>query len=181
MAVDETNNVDDVTEVTEPTDVNTPANEPEEISWEQAMEWKKKAERADKAEKALVEKKRALKEAENKNKSAPTDLEGDSAFITKKELELERFIDKNPSLGEYKKELEEKLAKGLSLEEAKVLIENSPATLNRKKLERSGISLSDGGAPSKTSFTTSELESLPQKDYERVMRGIEDGKFTRVR
>jgi len=124
----------EVSEVPEAVITEEIGDSPDEISWEQAMEWKKKAERLDKAEKALVEKKRAEKLAKKEESQEPKDK---GSFITKEELAFERFIDKNPDMEEYRDELEKYVAKGNTLAEAKILVENSPTIKNRNKINKS--------------------------------------------
>lgn len=162
----------EVSEVPEAVTTEETWDSPDEISWEQAMEWKKKAERLDKAEKALVEKKRAEKLAKKEESQEPKDK---GSFITKEELAFERFIDKNPDMEEYRDELEKYVAKGNTLAEAKILVENSPTIKNRNKINKSWVAFSEG-TPAQTSYTKAELESLPQKEYNAIMRKIEDGK-----
>lgn len=136
----------DVPEVDEvPTDVETEidtdsSNEetnPDEITVEQALEWKKKAERLEKAEKTLVDQKRKLKELENRSTSNNED-----APMTKFDFELEKFIDKNPEVSEYRDEIA-KMAKEkkLTLAQAKILVESDDKTVsNRKKISQSRVS-----------------------------------------
>lgn len=116
--------------------IDTPDDTPiySEITEEQALEWKKKAERLEKAEKALVEYKRKLKEVEPS--SEPKD-----DVMTKAEYARMRFLEANPELNDYEKELGDYQKKGLSFEEAKVLILNSDkARQNREKLNSLGLS-----------------------------------------
>lgn len=164
--------VTDVTEVTE-----TTGNEPEEITWEQAMEWKKKAERLEKAEKALVDKKRAEKaEKKNENKS-DSDSE---AYITRQELAIERFLDKNPDFNEFKDDIVSYVKKGNSLEEAKILVENSETVKNRKKNDSLTISVGEPGGKI-TSFTKEALAKMGQAEYNRARDLMDAGKARLVK
>lgn len=119
-----------------PDDVDS--SEPsDEITYEQAIEWKKKAERLEKAEKTLVEQKRKLKEYESKPQ-----VSNEEAPMTKFDFELEKFIDKNPDVAEYKDEIA-KYAKDkkLTLAQAKILVESEDKTIaNRKKMTLSRVS-----------------------------------------
>lgn len=145
----------------------------ETVTYEQAMEWKKKAERLDKAEKKLVEQKKALKEKEKQAEASNW-----SAYITKEELAIERFIDKNPDMEDYRDELVKYINRGNTLTEAKLLIENSDKTIaNRKKTDAMNITHSDK-AGGRSSYTADELEKMPQKEYNRAMEAINKGTAT---
>lgn len=127
--------VDDVT-----TDVDTEidttdvlTDTPDEISYEQALEWKRKAERLEKAEKSLVEYKKKAKELESK-----TSVSGE--FITKADLAMDKFLDKNPDLADYRDELASYQSKGIPLEKAKLLVEADDKTIsNRDKASKASI------------------------------------------
>ncbi len=129
--VEDTTDVD--IEETETEDSSSASSD--EITYEQAMEWKKKADRLEKAERTLVEQKRKLKDLESNPKS-------DDAPMTKFDFELEKFIDKNPEVSEYRDEIA-KMAKEkkLTLAQAKILVESDDKTvLNRKKISQSRVS-----------------------------------------
>jgi hypothetical protein len=65
-----------------------------------------------------------------------------SDIMTKADYAMEKFLDKNPELSEYRSELSEySTKKGLSLEEAKTLVLNSDkAKQNRDKTNSLGLS-----------------------------------------
>ena len=126
---------DETVEDTTDVEVEETETTSDDITYEQAMEWKKKADRLEKAEKTLVDQKRKLKELESNPKS-------DDAPMTKFDFELEKFIDKNPEVSEYRDEIA-KMAKEkkLTLAQAKILIENDDTTVsNRKKISQSRVS-----------------------------------------
>lgn len=138
----------------------TSTDDPDEISYETALEWKRKAERLEKAEKKLVELKKQVK-----TQTKTPEWE----FITKKELEIEKFITKNPDLEEYKTDLQTYLDKGLSLNEAKTLLENSDKVLqNRRKTDELNITTTDW-EPSKRVYKISEIENMSQSEYNKFM------------
>lgn len=126
-----------------------------------------------KAEAALVEKKREAKA--NKQKAEGEGTSPEANYITKQDLALDRFLDKNPEMEDYKEDIKKHLSKGLSLAEAKLLIDNSPAIVNRDKIKKTSISYSEGGAQ-KTTYTKADLENMSQKEYANVRRQAEDGK-----
>ena len=138
---------------------------PDDISYEQAMEWKKKAERVEKAEKTIVDLKKQLK-------SAPK--AGDE-FVSKSEMELERFLDKNPELSEYKEEISKYVSKGLSVKEASLIVTNSDTALqNRSKAEAMNVTGGEGGN-TKTTYSWAELEKMPQAEYNKVRDRMDKG------
>ena len=128
-----------------------------------------------KAEAALVERKKA--EKANKQKAEGEGTSPEANYITKQDLALDRFLDKNPEMEDYKEDIKKHLSKGLSLAEAKLLIDNSPAIVNRDKIKKTSISFSEGGAQ-KTTYTKADLENMSQKEYANVRRQAEDGKVT---
>lgn len=163
--------VDDVTTDVD-TDIDTTDDSAEEISYEQALEWKKKAERLEKAEKTLVELKRKTKELE---KSEPKE-----DVMTKAEYARMRFLEANPELNDYEKELGDYQKKGLSFEEAKVLILNSDkARQNREKLNSLGLSDWEPNSQ-KTTITKAELAKIAetnQAEYNRIRDLMDSGKM----
>jgi len=85
--------------------------------------------RIDKAESRIVAEKKSPK-------SEPT-----TKYLTEADLERRDFLKANPELNDYTKELEAYDKKGISLEEAKILILNSDkARANREKLNSLGLS-----------------------------------------
>lgn len=121
--------------------------------------------RAEKAEKRIVADKKATPKTESID------------VMTKADYAMEKFLDKNPELSEYKSEIE-KYTKtgGLSLEEAKTLVLNSDkAKQNRDKTNSLG--LSDWEVTfTKTSISKEELGKLSQSEYNKVMWDIDSGK-----
>jgi len=109
----------------------------DEITYEQAMEWKKKADRLEKAERTLVEQKRKLKEIEKQPQTSNED-----APMTRFDFEVEKFIDKNPEIAEYRDELVKYAKeKKLTLAQAKILVESEDKTIkNRQKITQSRVS-----------------------------------------
>jgi len=165
---------DETVEDTTDVEVEETETTSDDITYEQAMEWKKKADRLEKAEKTLVDQKRKLKELESNPKS-------DDAPMTKFDFELEKFIDKNPEVSEYRDEIA-KMAKEkkLTLAQAKILVENDDSTvLNRKKISQSRVS--DWESPEKSSYTKEQLAKMDRRAYNYAMDRIDAGKATYIK
>jgi len=110
----------------------------------------------EKAEKAVVEYKKKLKDSK-----------------PKVDNELETFIANNPEFEEHKKDLEVYKKKGLSLDEAKIIIENKdPILKNRQKANVWNISQWSYGGK-QVEYTKQELADLPQSEYNKVMQRYE--------
>lgn len=61
--------------------------------------------------------------------------------MTKADYAMEKFLDKNPELSEYKSDIEKYTKIGLTFEEAKVQVLNSDkAKQNRDKINSLGLS-----------------------------------------
>lgn len=125
--------------------------------------------RIDKAESRIVAEKKSPK-------SEPT-----TKYLTEADLERRDFLKANPELNEYTKELEAYDKKGISLEEAKILILNSDkARANREKLNSLG--LSDWEASNeKSTITKAELAKIAEKnprEYNRLRDLMDSGKLT---
>jgi hypothetical protein len=72
-------------------------------------------------------------------KKVVSDLPSD--VMTKADYAMEKFLDKNPELSEYKSEIEKYTKAGLSLEDAKTLVLNSDKEKqNRDKTNSLGLS-----------------------------------------
>ena len=162
--------IDDVTDVTDDNDTNDSSDDYVPT----VEDYEKEKSRREKAEKTLVEQKRRLKELEAKESTQSGE------FVTKADLVLEKFLDKNPELADYTKELWDYQKKGLSLDEAKTLILNSDkARVNREKVNSLG--LSDWETSSKkSSYNIKELDKLASSnpsEYARVRNEMDAGKI----
>lgn len=162
--------VDDVT-----TDVDTEIDTTDDLGAELTVDdYNREKARREKAEKALVELKRKAKELEAKPSES-------GEYITKADLALEKFLDKNPELNDYTKELWEYQKKWLSLDEAKTLILNSDkARTNREKLNSLGLSDWET-TTEKSTITKAELAKIAEKnpkEYNRLRDLMDSGKLT---
>jgi len=162
--------VDDVT-----TDVDTEIDTTDDLGAELTVDdYNREKARREKAEKALVELKRKAKELEAKPSES-------GEYITKADLALEKFLDKNPELNDYTKELWEYQKKWLSLDEAKTLILNSDkARTNREKLNSLGLSDWES-TTEKSTITKAELAKIAEKnpkEYNRLRDLMDSGKLT---
>jgi len=143
---------------------NDYSNEPDEIAYEQAIEWKRKAERLEKAEKKLVSLKKKLKENRNL-----------SEYYTIDDLKIERFLIQYPEMEDFKNELKAYLDKWISLEEAKILIDNSDRLVKKNKINQINVSTNDW-EPTKKVYTKSELAKLSFDEYNKVKDLADDWK-----
>lgn len=140
-------------------------------------DYRQEKSRREKAEKTIVELKKQVKELgkkQSENNEKPD-------VITKAEYAMERFIDKNPELEEYREDLEKYVKRGFTLEEAKLQVLSSDKSIeNRKKLGASNFTDSDGNV-TRNSVTRKELEAMNQNEYNNVMRLVDQGKVTLIR
>lgn len=126
-----------------------------------------------KAEQKAISEKREKKEAP---KSEPT-----TKYLTEADLERRDFLKANPELNDYTKELTDFQKKGLSLDEAKVLILNSDkARQNREKLNSLGLSDWETNKEM-TTITKAQLTKIAesnQSEYNRIRDLMDKGKIT---
>lgn len=154
----------DVEDTEVDTDDNAEYNS-DAISYEEFEQLKKDAQAKAKAEKKVVELKRQLKEMQSK-----TTTESNGEFVTKQELEMERFIATNPEMEEYRDELAKYQAKGISLKQAKLLVENDDETIaNRKKTSSMNISRKEWEAD-KNTYSQEEVAKMPPEKAQAVWR-----------
>lgn len=113
--------------------------------------------RREKAEKTLVELKKQLKE------QPKTTWE----YITKDELEIEKFITKNPDLEQYKEDLNKYKKMWISLEKAKLLIENDDKTIENRKKTNS-MNITEWETTWKTTYDYKELAKMSQTEYNKI-------------
>jgi hypothetical protein len=118
-----------------------------------------------KAEKTLVEYK----------KKAKTSNWTTWEVVTKQDLELIRFIDKNPWYEWKEDEIKKYLSKWLGLSEIKRLVEPDDTFDNREKTKTTSITAWEY-ISSQNTYTISELEKLSQSEYEKVMTLVENWK-----
>ncbi len=151
------------------TDVETEEVDTEEVELT-VEDYKKLEERLKKAESRLVEYKK--KEKSTKSEEKPT---GD--YITKEDLLLEKFIDKNPELEDYKDDFLKYVKRGNNYEEAKLLVLNSDKAIeNKKKINSMNITYSDT-SPKRSEFTQDEVAKLPQNEAAKLWEMAYAGKI----
>lgn len=143
-------------------------------TWDEVMELKKKADRLDKAEKAIVDKKRELKDKEPKKEDKT-----EKQYLTESDLEVRDFLKENPTLKEYKEDLSKYMKGGLSLNEAKLLIEDKDKTIkNRETISKTRVT--NWEAPSNNVYSREDLEAMTPKQYAIAKEEIKSGKATKI-
>lgn len=117
--------------------------------------------RIDKAEHLTVSQKKLLKKLES-------EAWGKWEYITKADLALEKFLDKNPELEEYRDDVAKYVNKGNTLEEAKILVLNSDKSIeNRKKLEN--MNITDGEEWSGSNeYTQEQLANMNPEQAQKI-------------
>lgn len=127
---------------------------PEAIDWEA---------RAKKAEAKIVDMKKGTQTQEEPQVGlSKAELE---AFYSEK-----KFFESNPDMSEYKEKLSEYTSKGLSWEDARILVEKQdPSFENRKVTQKMNFTSWDTPDIGSTSYTQEELKNMPQDVYNRTM------------
>jgi len=113
-----------------------------------------------KAEAALVKYKKEAKA----NKSEET---SNTDTVTKADLELMKFVAKNPEYEWSEDEIKSYLKKWLTITQAKKLVEPDETVVNRAKTKSSSIAWWETWWE-KTQYSVAELEKMPQSEYNRV-------------
>lgn len=113
-----------------------------------------------KAEEAVVKYKKQAKKA-------PV-VTNNENLVTKEDLELTRFVDKNPEYEWKEDDIKNYLKKGLSIQDAKKLVEPDETNNNRIKTKQASITSWEQGSE-QTTYTKEELVNLNQTEYNRVM------------
>ncbi len=174
-------NVDDVT-----TDVDTDIDTTDDLG--DTDEWvallnKYKIDPANFTQEDLVATLARLERAETakrQDKKKKESSEPTTKYLTEADLERRDFLKANPELSEYTKELEQYNKKGLSLDEAKVLILSSDkARVNREKVNSLGLSDWET-SKNKSSYNLKELDKLASSnptEYARVRNEMDAGKI----
>lgn len=120
---------------------------------------------------------KTVKELKEKLSSQKT---AESSYITREDMALRDFIKDNPEIKDYESDIKEYTKKGISFEEAKILIERKDKTIdNRRKL--SSMNVSDWEWTSfNTSYSTEEIEKMDDKAYAEFKKLQSQWKVKRV-
>lgn len=119
----------------------------------------KEVERRKKAEEALVKYKKQAK-------SVTKDENWD--YLTKTDLEITRFVDKNPEYEGKEDEIRTYLKKWLTISQATKLVDPDETVVNQKKTKSSSITAWESEGTQST-YTKDELAWLSQSKYNEVM------------
>lgn len=122
--------------------------------------------RLKKAESKLVEYKKQAKQT-------PKETEWD--VLTKKDLDIVRFIDKNPEYEWKEDEIKSFLSKNLTLDQAIKLVKPNEEVINRQKTKQASITAWEQWWEQVT-YTKDEIAWLSQSEYNRIMDLKEAGK-----
>lgn len=149
--------------------------EQDAITQEELIELRVKAERLEKAEKALV----SLKQEAKKAKTTDNGFDIDSIVEKKlsekeKEREVSSLLSNNSEFADFKDKLSEHIGKGLTLNQAKILVEQDQEFQNRKK--SNSMNLTDGDIAEKSVYSENELVNMSQSAYNKAMERVESGK-----
>lgn len=118
---------------------------------------------------------KSFEELEAKLDRKPAEVE-DLVNATLKERE---FYNNNPDLLDYKEEINNYKAKGLSLEEAKTLLMNNDKVLEaRQRLQESKLSTWWDGWITKTYYTEAEISKMSAKEYDRFRNLYDEWKVS---
>ena len=93
-----------------------------------------------------------------------------------KRYEERKFFETNPDLSEYKEQLNEYVSKGLTFNDAKVLLEKNDQTINNRKTTKQA-NFTTGDVPvDKQNFSMDQLWDMSQWDYNKAMDLVDSGK-----
>lgn len=174
-------------EVDETTNVEEIATEEPKVDWERARLLEKyKIDAENFTEDDLISTLKRIEKAESKivSDKKNSSISPDEEIMTKFDFELEKFIEKNPDVAEYRDEIA-KIAKEkkLTLAQARLIVEADDKTIaNRKKTTLSRVT--DGDTPEPNTYSKEYLAKLDPKNpkdketYNRIMDKVEAGKAT---
>lgn len=95
-----------------------------------------------------------------------------------KMLAEREFFKANPDLEEYKDQINEFTSKGLTHDDAKVLLERKDPTIANRKIANQSNFTSGQFDNSKTTYTKQELENMSQTDYNKVRKLMDEWKVS---
>ena len=135
--------------------------------------YKESQEKIDNLESLIVKHKQ---EAKKEPEVIATEVKvGVSPEEVQRMLQEERFYQDNPSLAEYKEELNKYTSKGLSFDQAKILLEKEdPAIVNKNKTN--SLWVTQWVNVSENVYSDEQLTNMSQADYNRAMWDIESWK-----
>ena len=97
-------------------------------------------------------------------------------FMTREDYKKEEFFKNNPELLEHKDAINEKVSNWYSLEDARtVTLAKDPTIEARKNTQNSNFTTWTPDF-TRTEYNISDLENMPQAQYEQVMKAQEEWK-----
>lgn len=142
-----------------------------EVSTENTIDWEA---RAKKAEAKIVDMK--TNQPETKTEEVKTEPVTNNNFMTREDYQKEEFFKNNPELSEHKDIINEKVSKGYSLEDAKTVLLSQDETIQARKITQNTNFTAWSPDFSRTEYNISDLENMPQAQYEQVMKAQEEWK-----
>lgn len=143
----------------------------------------KYSENPDKAIEELYKAQHKIVEQKKAEKKNP--VTNETAWLSKEDLDKfyqeKRFFEDNKYLEEHKEDILWFTSKGLSFEDAKLLVEKKDPTIqNRATAQKTNFT---SGTPDfkQSTYTHDELVNLPQNEYNKVMELKKQGKVNIIK
>lgn len=142
-----------------------------EVSTENTIDWEA---RAKKAEAKIVDMKNNQTETTTTQEIPKTEpVVDNNNYMTREDYQKEEFFKNNPELAEHKDIINEKVSNGYSLEDAKTVVLAQDSTIQARKTTQNANFTAWTPDFSRTEYSIADLESMPQAQYEKVMKASE--------
>ena len=130
-----------------------------------------------KAEWKIVEMKKTSKETNTTQELPKTEpVVDNNNYMTRADYQNEEFFKSNPELLEHKDAINEKVSNWYSLEDAKIVLMSQDKTIEARKNTQNSNFTAWTPNFTRTEYSISDLEAMPQAQYEQVMKASEEGK-----
>lgn len=145
-----------------------------EVSTENTIDWEARALKAE--AKIISDKKTNQTETTTTQELPKTEPVVDNNYMTREDYQKEEFFKSNPELLEHKDTINEKVSNWYSLEDAKIVLMSQDKTIEARKNTQNSNFTAWTPNFTKTEYSISDLEAMPQAQYEQVMKANEEGK-----